>query len=324
MINEDIDRTTGWSVLTAHRGELAVKVVPQAGCNVASIHYRGVELLRQAPALTELRGFRHGVPILYPTPGRVANGRFKFGKRTFSFPADAELGVIHGIANLVPWQVERAESAASASEISCGLSFKPGCEHFDWFPVTHDLRVLIRISSNSIRWEYEVDNSAGDEAVPFGFGLHPWFLYQGARDNTWLTLRATEKEELADGMATGKRLSLAERGSSEIKKVRIGREVLDDVYCILAHDQPTRIEFGDGQLSMSLQASQDFTHLVAYTPSREPWFCVENWTCPPDAHNLYARGLRRESCLQVVEPGGKCGGWIELTVADRGVLSTEY
>jgi aldose 1-epimerase len=292
-------------------------LVPQAGCNVASIRYCGIELLKQAPTLTELRGFRYGVPILYPTPGRVADGRFMFGKRTFCFPADAELGVIHGIANLAAWQVEDAESAGSATEITCRLSFAPGFEHFDWFPVTHDLRQRIRISPNSIRWEYELDNSAGDEAIPFGYGLHPWFLYQGARDDTWLSLATTEKEELNDGMATGKRVPLADGGSTAIQRFCVGGRVMDDVYCVSAGDQPTTIEFGVAHLSLSLHASQEFTHLVAYTPPREPWFCVENWTCPPDAHNLYARGLERQSCLQVVEPGGKCSGWMELTVADR-------
>jgi galactose mutarotase-like enzyme len=116
-------------------------------------------------------------------------------------------------------------------------------------------------------------------------------------------------------MATGKRLTLADDRSSGIRKVRLGSEVLDDVYCVWAQSQPTTIEFSDAHLSLSLRASQDFTHLIAYTPARNPWFCVENWTCPPDAHNLYARGLKQESRLQVVEPGGKCGGWVELTMA---------
>ena len=317
MIHEEIDDMTGWSRLTAQCGDMTVQLVPQGGCNVASIRFQDAELLKQAPSLTELSGFRYGVPILYPTPGRVDNGRFTFGKRTFDFPADTELGSIHGIACISAWQIERADSSGNdAAEIHCRLPFQPGWKQFDWFPLAHDLRVRVRISPNSIRWDYEVDNSAGDEAVPFGIGLHPWFLYQGARDATWLTFRATEKEELHSGMATGNRLSVANNEPEETKRICIAGQVMDDVYCGLTQGQPTTIDFRDAQLMLSLHTSQDFTHLVAYTPANEPWFCVENWTCPPDAHNLYARGLEQQSCLQVVKPGSVYGGWIELKVTD--------
>lgn len=315
MIHEDLDDITGWSRLTAQCGDMTVQLVPQGGCNVASIRFRGRELLKQAPSLAELAGFRYGVPILYPTPGRIATGEFTFGKRTFHFPADKELGTLHGIACLSAWQVDHADSSANdAAEINCRLPFQPGTQQFDWFPLVHDLRVRIRISPNSIRWQYEVDNSAGDEAVAFGIGLHPWFLYQGSRTDSWLTLRAVEKEELNDGMATGKRLPMEDFGSNAIKRIGIGQRVMDDVFCVLAHHQPTTVEFGAERLTLSLRTSQDFSHLVAYTPADEPWFCIENWTCPPDAHNLHARGLEQPSCLQVVEPGGTRSGWVELVV----------
>ncbi len=159
-----------------------------------------------------------------------------------------------------------------------------------------------------------MDNSAGHEAVPFGIGLHPWFLYHGARDSTWLTFWATDKEELHAGMATGNRVSVADTGNDATKRICVAGQVMDDVYCGLAQRQPTTIEFRDAHLTLSLHASQDFTHLVAYTPADAPWFCIENWTCPPDAHNLYARGLEEQSCLQVVEPGSTRSGWVELVV----------
>ena len=41
-------------------------------------------------------------------------------------------------------------------------------------------------------------------------------------------------------------------------------------------------------------------------------FCVRAQTCSTDAHNLFARGLKRESHLQVVEPGKTGSGWVEL------------
>ena len=51
---------------------------------------------------------------------------------------------------------------------------------------------------------------------------------------------------------------------------------------------------------------------AAAPPKDAAWFCVEDQTCSTDAHNLYARGLKQESHLQIVEPGKTQSGWIEL------------
>ncbi len=85
----------------------------------------------------------------------------------------------------------------------------------------------------------------------------------------------------------------------------------DDVYFGMKSSAPAVIDFREPRLKITLEASDDFTHLVLYTP-KEPWFCVENQTCSTDAHNLFAKGLKKESHLQVVEPGKTATGHVEM------------
>jgi aldose 1-epimerase len=184
------------------------------------------------------------------------------------------------------------------------------------FPHPHALKLTITVTNNAVRWDYAVDNSAGTTHVPFGFALHPWFLYQGERKETLLTVPATHWMEAVNLLPTGKLIALEETKLDARKGRSLEGFVIDDVYFGLRPDAPTRIEFRDKGLAIDLAASADFTHLVVYTPEGQPWFCVENQTCSTDAHNLHENGLKRESNLLIVEPGKSHSGWIEYRITE--------
>ena len=301
------DKVTGWTIIHARIGDLAIALVPAAGCNVASIQFQGQELLRQAPSLSPLRGFRYGVPVLYPTPGRVADGRFVHEGKTYTFPSDEELGVLHGLACQFAWKLKETIARDNESVIDCELEFCPDTDHFDTFPLPHTLELRVTLTANALRWEYRVQNDSAS-SVPFGFGLHPWFLYQGTRESTWLLIDTNEKEVLHDGLAVGQR----EPVPSSRFPLCLADVAMDDVFC-LSPETAAIIEFRAANLMLKLTASEEFRWLVAYTPRDEPWFCVENWTSIPDAHNLFAAG-HQQTGLRVLRPGEACQGWIELQV----------
>jgi aldose 1-epimerase len=173
--------------------------------------------------------------------------------------------------------------------------------------------VAIDVFPDAVQWTYTVDNSQGDRPVPYGFAIHPWFVYQGERGRTRLTVPATHWMEAVDLLPTGRLVSLDETDLDARQGRSLEGFVIDDVYFGMKPVRPTKIDFLDAGLALELAASQEFTHLVVYTPL-EPHFCVENQTCSTDAHNLYARGLKRESNLQIVPPGQSQSGWVRLTI----------
>lgn len=311
QVTSQVDRTTGWQIFSMQQGGMAVLVAPDAGANAFSIRYKNREILKQADATKNLPGFMYGVPLLYPFPNRVREGKFTFDGQTYEFPPNLGPNAIHGLVAAAPFKVTRSKFDSEQASIRCELPFEPGTEWYRRFPHPHNLTIDISVRDNSVRWTYTVDNSQGKKPVPFGFGIHPWFVYQGRRENTYLTVPATHWMEARELLPTGKLLELAGSRFDARRPRSLKNFVIDDVYFGMRPDQPAVIDFRDPALQIALIATSEFTHLVVYTPD-EPWFCVENQTSSTDAHNLYAKGQKREANLQIAEPGATRTGWIEF------------
>ncbi len=306
------DADTGWGLMTVKQGDMAVRIVPQAGCNVESIKFKGTELLKTPKSLKDLPGFMYGVPVLYPMPNRVRDGVLTFDGQKYTFPPNNDGNFLHGLVHSTAWQGGDI-NLGTVGSLSYLCSFEPGSELFKSFPFPHMLKLEISVADHSVRWTYTVDNSKGDKPVPYGFALHPWILYQGSRRDTYVTIPATHVMEAEKLLPTGKLLDLANQPEYDARQPHsLEGFIRDDVYYGMTPDKPAVIDFRGPRLKLTLSASAEFTHLVLYTPKDAAWFCVEDQTCSTDAHNLYARGLKQESHLQIVEPGKTQSGWIEL------------
>ena len=311
---ESRDADTGWRILSVKQGDTSIKLAPSAGANVFSISYKGTELLKSPKSLKELPGFNFGVPVLYPMPNRVRNGVFTFDGREYKFTANNNGNFLHGLVHSAAWERDGNEIINGHNSVKnpLKLRFEPGSDLDKLFPFAHTLRLDVEALDNGVRWTYTVDNSKGDKPVPFGFAIHPWILYQGPREKTFITIPATHLMESEKLLPTGKLLSLDGSSFDARKPKSLEGFLSDDVYFGMKSSEPTVIDFRQPRLKITLKASDDFTHLVLYTPKDQPWFCVENQTCSTDAHNLFARGLKKESHLQVVEPGKTASGHVEM------------
>ncbi len=315
-IRDSVDAETGWRVYTAQAGRTTMRVVPAAGFNVYSIEHAGRELLKIPKKLSELPGFMYGTPLLYPSPNRVRDAQFTFSGRKYKFEANNDAHFLHGLVHNVPWRVTGTRVEPHQAAIDAELEFAAGTEIFKLFPHEHTLRVTVTVTDGAVRWDYTVENPTGQAPVPFGFALHPWFLYQGERKDTFLTIPATHWMEAKELLPTGKLVELAGTKFDARKPKSLAGFVIDDVYFGMRPDAPTVIDFRDRRVKISLAASADFTHLVVYTPENEDWFCVENQTCSTDAHNLHRRGLNKESNLLIVPPGKSHSGHAEFRFED--------
>lgn len=306
-------------------GSTTVRVAPAVGCNVFSFSIDGVEylhgvsdqkVLAASKSIGDLSSFNFGVPIMYPMPNRVRDAKFVFEGKTYSFKPNAGPNFMHGLVHSVGWEsLGRSEKPGSVAA-HFRLDFKPGTPWYDAFPIRHTLKLTIRAAERSVRWEYTADNTMGDKPVPFGFGLHPWFRYVDPRSRTTLTLPADSKMEAADWLPTGKWLPLDP--NHELRKGRsLEGFVEDGLYSGLTSGKPTTIDFLDKKMRLSLSASDDFKHVVVYTPANQPYFCIENQTASTDAHNLYSQGLKEPSGLIVVPPGKSHTGTVEYSVSKR-------
>ncbi len=308
-IMQEVDKATGWKIFKLRVGNTVARVAPQAGCNVFSIQVDDVEYLRVPDDLQRLRGVSYGNPVLYPTPNRIRGAKFQYDGETYEFQPNAGSNFIHGLVHSVPWDIQRFSTDGDAAEIVCQLPFAAGSERFELFPFSHTLRLKITVRSGKVRWTYEVENT-GERPVPFGIGFHPYFVYQGQRAEAYLQVPATHLMESVQQLPTGQLLELAENPLDVRQPISLADFVVDDVYFGMTPDRPVNIDFRDARRRVTLAASDDFTHLVVYTP-REPFLCVENQTCSTDAHNLAAQGNNNIAHLLICPPGKTLSGWVE-------------
>ena len=315
-ITESKDKETGWSVFTIKQGDTTAKLVPSAGCNVFSINQGGTEFLHAPPNLKDLPGFAYGNPVLYPMPNRVKNAVMQYGGKEYRFPANNGPNFLHGLVHSLEWKPVAQGSDANSSYVVCEISFAPGTEAFKLFPFEHVVRLKTEVKPGAVRFTYTVDNSKGKEAVPFGFCFHPYFLYLGKRSETFLHVPAASHMEAVDLLPTGKLNSLDGSPMDARKGVCLEGFVIDDVYAGMRPEAPAVIEYRDKKKKVALAASEDFTHLVVYTPEGRPFFCVENQTCSTDAHNLFTQGKNDVAHLLICETGKSMTGWAEFQFSE--------
>ncbi len=289
--------------------ELEAGIVPAVGANLFSLVYRGHELLYLPDTISGFDGTRYGVPLMYPTPCRVPQGKFGFQGRRFEFGTNRGDTWIHGLVRTLPWESSDPQVDADGVSLECWIDFSPGDEHYRKFNYDHRLTVTYRLDQRGLEISWRV-TSRDSLPLPYGFGLHPYFNYpDGEREGVFLKASAESCLEMVEQIPTGKLQAVAadpERNLGEFRSVAGLR--LDDVFAGLSPDSPSVIEFRRQGVRLTLEPSPELARLIVYALPENPFFCVENLTSAPDAHNLYDHGLQEAAHLMVAPPGGESGG----------------
>jgi aldose 1-epimerase len=312
MIEQHIDRETGWSTIHVRRNNLQLMIVPAAGANVCSLSYAGQQLLHQAPSLPKLLGFHYGIPLLYPTPGRVPGGLVQWEGTRCQFRDRAGLGAIHGVACQVPWDLVGFHESSAAATILCEHRFDEDSAAFAEFPFPHQLQLTLQVTDQSVRWELAVDNRYGDHSIPFGWGLHPWFRREREADPVRITVPVAHHCELHEGIATGKYLSASPQSNALLSGMTLDYESLDDVFVVNETTPAAVIDNLATETRICLSADMGTRFVVIYAPAGQPWYCVENWSSAPGALAAAVHGSAEQSGLCVVSPGNLVRRWIEM------------
>lgn len=314
------DSRSGHTLVTMVRQggarSLEARIAPNAGANLFGLSYGGTELILGPDSLEKFDGSRFGTPVLYPTPCRIPGGRFTFRDRKFDFGINREDTHIHGLVRDRAWQYEPPAVDESGVSFRTWIEFAPGSPLYEKFGYHHTLSLAYRLDNRGLRIAFEVANR-DSEPLPYGFGFHPYFNYPAERGEVFLKVPATGYMKMENLIPTGGIAELA--GKYDLRRpVRAADVALDDVFTGMLPGSPATIEWRASGVRLTLEASREFTHLIVYDQPENPFFCVENLTCSPDAHNLYARGFPEESGLKIVPPGGKSGGWVYYVVEKLG------
>lgn len=300
-------------VLEGETGAVA-EVCPALGFNCFRWRAGGTERLYSDPNFfIDGRPTRSGIPVLFPFPNRIRDGRFTWAGKGYQLPLNDPAGknAIHGFACRHPWRVVGHGADGSGAwltgEFQCSVDAP--VSRALW-PADHRLQLTCRLTANGLRLEALVENP-DREPLPFGLGYHPYFRVS-ATDEVQAAARSCWVLEAS--LPTGERRPV--EGARDLNAPRrFGDLQLDDVLTDLEHTpRPDR----DGLCwrgrvgGLELFSSADFRELVAFTPPHREAVCLEPYTCTTDAINLRQRGL--DAGLRVLPPGGQWSSVVEMAI----------
>jgi galactose mutarotase-like enzyme len=254
-------------------------LAPPRGGMVIQLSLAGRELLFLDRATFEdpIANVRGGVPVLFPTPGKLVADGWSWGGSHGSLRQ-------HGFARNLPWEIAATGTDAVAMGTSppnpgawATLRLDGGPATLPAFPWDFRAEITYRLKGRALALEISVENRSAS-AMPFGFGFHPYFAVRDAdkgrvRIPTAAT-RAFDNANKQDVAFTAFDLTAAE----------VDLHLLDH--------GATAASLTLDDLSIDLRGSADFEHWVVWTLRGRDFVCLEPWTCPGNALNTGEKLIR--------------------------------
>ncbi|MBW4092751.1 MAG: aldose 1-epimerase [Proteobacteria bacterium] len=288
-------------MISLSAGDAAVVLAPETGGAIAGWRLGHSLVLRQPEPAAMLGGPARRLSAfpLVPFSNRIADGRFAFAGTEHTLTrADPSFAVpIHGLGWIRPWTL----TSVSASAARLHLRHPMRAADLDLWPFPFDAELRFDLAPDALTVGLAMTNRHTGPA-PAGLGLHPYFPRTAAASlrfaatGVWLTDAGQLPTELVP----------IPPGWDHAAGRRIGTVALDHVFA--GWDGRAEISLAPGPVTVAIEASGIFRHVVVYTPPGAPYFCVEPVSHMTDAVNRAAS--RDDTGLVVLAPGATLEGEI--------------
>ncbi len=253
-----------------------------------------------------------GIPILFPHPGRIAQGKYTFQGAQYSLPlADGHPNALHGFVHTRPWRLENVDSQSVSAVFQASVDDP---QILEWWPSDFCLWATYQLSGNTLDLELRWRNT-GSSPLPYGLGTHTYFRIplspNGLAEGTVLTAPVSHQWKFFDMLATGEVSELpADLRLSD--GVPLGGRKFDDMYRLEANGIATTTiaDPASGRRIVQRFAAADFPNLVIYTPGHREAVCLEPYSCAADPFQLESKGFA--SGLRILQPGEEASTRIAL------------
>jgi aldose 1-epimerase len=292
---------------------LTVQIAPKFGSNMFTFRYGKYDIIYHEPKLLRHCGFT-GNFILFPTPNRVKNFTYIWKGKPIVLKKRGKIVELHGLVFTEPWNYTTPEIKKDCVTLTTSIAITRTSFLFTAFPFPCTLTLTYALYANRVRMTYTVKNQSG-EPLPFGFGFHPYFGRLSGNQKTFITVPARSWMESPSDtlLPTGKLIPVTGKPYDVRKTTPVGKLDLDHVYTNLTPGKYATIDYRTLGFKVLLKPTKDFTHMVVYTGHKKA-VCIENQTCSTDAHNLWDRGLRKESHLIVIPTGQSYTGHVDYVI----------
>jgi galactose mutarotase-like enzyme len=260
----------------------SVTVAPHRGALVTSFRVGDRELLYLDPATfaDPKQNVRGGIPVLFPSPGKLEGDAWSYDGRQGSMKQ-------HGFARNLAWTIagQRPDSLVLAIEAN-----EQTLAQFPW-----DFRVSLAftVSAARLRLSMTIENRS-DSTMPCGVGYHPYFQVED------------KARARIDTAATRAFDNLARKRIDFFGFDLTQREV--DLHLLDHGSNVGTLRYANGA-RLSVSASPEFRRWVVWTLAGKEFVCLEPWTGPGNALNT------REGLLEL-PPGRSRELWVEVAFVE--------
>jgi aldose 1-epimerase len=293
------------------------------------------DILFSAPDwLTNPVPTRSGIPILFPFPNRIRDGKYTFAGKEYQLPTNdsTKKNAIHGYAPRYPWRI--VDQGATDFGAYVSGEFRPSIDAPEvekFWPADYGFHVTYRLGHHTLTIETKVTNRSSS-ILPFGLGFHPWFRFPFASQEGDISryrfhMPAHSLWKLEESLPTGEKIPIPEELDWSRPKL-LGNVTLDTVYTDLFDvDDPqgkmhlrAELRHADTLGALQIWTTADFRDMVLFTPVHRKAFCIEPYTCPTDAIHLQERGI--DSGWKELGSGQEWTGKVEIRWDEKatGVL----
>ena len=285
-------------------GKASTEIVPALGNNCYTFRVADgdnwLNLIDAPPDLATLeqRPTAFGNPILFPFPNRIRNGRWQFAGKTYQFDKSSESPTtIHGLLLNRPYKVDKLAADENGATLICSLNSQDFPDVSRQYPFPFSIAITYTLTETVLTMAVSIKN-LGEEKMPMGFGIHPYFNVNlaGMADasKAVITVPAAKYWELDDvlvptGIQRDVTGTLDLRNGQPFSHLKLDH-VFTDVQFVDGVSR-CRIENRDTGHGMVMESDAQFRELVVYTPPGRDAICFEPYTCPTDAINLEAKGI---------------------------------
>ena len=304
----------GWEEITLRGAGHEVRILPFAGFNLWYWTFEGNEILME-PVDIRVYGTKYGIPILFPTPNRIPDGRYTWQGETRVLSKRGAPVLIHGLVKDEPFAVTALTAGEEEAACTGEIRIEEGSPLAEGWPFPCALSVTYRLRADGLHMEAEIANE-GTREMPFGFALHPYFSKRGDANRVFLTVPLSRLYETDERLIpTGRILPADAAHTLSDGYHSVESLYVDNVYRGMTEDLEAKIRYEDAVVHIS--GSDCFRNAVVYTPHDRPGFCIELQTCATDFINLHERGLVDESGLMVLPAGRRFSCRADFVVERR-------
>ena len=225
-----IAKPTSLETVVLSHGQASAFVAPARGGMVTRFFLgeRPILYLDEATLLDPTKNVRGGIPVLFPSPGKLADDRFARDGRT------GKMGQ-HGFARNSAWEIVSQKN----DEVTLRLASSDATRAVYPWDFVASYRYVLESGGAEARLRIEQHiETTGDASMPFGAGFHPYFhLPQARKANTDKPRIPTKATRAWDNV---KKASIALDGPIDLTAAEV------DLHLVDQDSDTCELDLGDG------------------------------------------------------------------------------